>query len=729
MSSHYNTLGIPKTATDAEIKKAYRKLALKLHPDKNPTKEAEDEFKRVNDAYTILSDANKRGDYDQSLRMKQNSIPRRERNKNENMNSWSNVFNNRDTYGDHRETFNYNEGPQFGQQTFNPFNHGDFDYDDVFNTFANMHTGKSYRSSFTQGPFENFTSRASKARSQREAFERAKRQHDEAKRQQRQQRQRYNYGTGDHGGADSESTEQNERLRKEREKAENLRRQAEEIRRRTELRERKERQAREREAELARKRAKEIEEEARRKLERQRDGQQPIPNRFVFDDGGSGRSEASDDNAAGQNGQHAGNNPSSTGGRLPETFSGTQGNNEVDDSFSKGAEYVKSWFNEYKDVPKSSIGAAAGSKRHTWDDVGGFDNPAKPTSSGASERTTGAGGSVEEGGSVVDGVTEEAMDASGDEASDSGAESASDDEDDSGDEDEDASEEESEYGSDVELDGANNSHGWAPDLGGTKDDPIVIDLDDDSIVNGDGDGHQAAEPETPAGAPTGGEQILLDTETELEADPELGAAAASQGAQRSRRADHTASTSPQKRRKLSPSKEDHGAWDTRPSKDNHGAWETRPSHDGRGAWPPGGSPHKRRASVGTGGFSAGGGGGPAKRACADMSGGRVGDAAGPSVLEHALRAEQQAYLAVAAARFIYESDDSRMLEKKQVYDALFASYEEKYRAACGAVERLARSRERNRLIGQLVAHLDAVSQQRSAFCKATLVALSFSESI
>ena len=63
---YYEVLGVSKTATDAEIKKAFRVLAKKYHPDMNPgDKEAEAKFKEAQEAYAVLSDAEKRKQYDQ----------------------------------------------------------------------------------------------------------------------------------------------------------------------------------------------------------------------------------------------------------------------------------------------------------------------------------------------------------------------------------------------------------------------------------------------------------------------------------------------------------------------------------------------------------------------------------------------------------------------------------------------------------------------------------------
>src|SRR5947209_5696861 len=65
-SDYYEVLGVSKTASADEIKKAHRKLALKYHPDRNKNnKEAEERFKEIQEAYDVLSDATKRANYDQ----------------------------------------------------------------------------------------------------------------------------------------------------------------------------------------------------------------------------------------------------------------------------------------------------------------------------------------------------------------------------------------------------------------------------------------------------------------------------------------------------------------------------------------------------------------------------------------------------------------------------------------------------------------------------------------
>ena len=63
---YYQTLGVERKASADDIRKAYRKLAMKYHPDRNPgDKSAEERFKEINEAYQVLSDTEKRARYDQ----------------------------------------------------------------------------------------------------------------------------------------------------------------------------------------------------------------------------------------------------------------------------------------------------------------------------------------------------------------------------------------------------------------------------------------------------------------------------------------------------------------------------------------------------------------------------------------------------------------------------------------------------------------------------------------
>lgn len=62
---YYETLGVPRTASADDIKKAYRRLARKFHPDVSKEKDAETKFKQVQEAYEVLKDPEKRAAYDQ----------------------------------------------------------------------------------------------------------------------------------------------------------------------------------------------------------------------------------------------------------------------------------------------------------------------------------------------------------------------------------------------------------------------------------------------------------------------------------------------------------------------------------------------------------------------------------------------------------------------------------------------------------------------------------------
>ena len=65
-SNYYQILGLTKNCSDDDIKKAYKKLAIKFHPDKNKAPQADEAFKKISKAYACLSDPEKKRYYDQT---------------------------------------------------------------------------------------------------------------------------------------------------------------------------------------------------------------------------------------------------------------------------------------------------------------------------------------------------------------------------------------------------------------------------------------------------------------------------------------------------------------------------------------------------------------------------------------------------------------------------------------------------------------------------------------
>lgn len=138
---YYETLGVSRNASDAEIKSAYRKLARKFHPDINKTKEAEEKFKDINEAYEVLGDKQKRQRYD-SLGS-----------------NWRGGADYTPPPGFENFNFNFNQG---NSQTFN-FGSDSGGFSDFFSSlFGDMMSGqrgqtKNHFSGFDFGSAEQFT--------------------------------------------------------------------------------------------------------------------------------------------------------------------------------------------------------------------------------------------------------------------------------------------------------------------------------------------------------------------------------------------------------------------------------------------------------------------------------------------------------------------------------------------------------------------------------------------
>ena len=140
---YYETLGLKRDATDAEIKSAYRKLARKYHPDVNKTKEAEEKFKDINEAYEVLGDKQKRQRYD-SLGS-----------------NWHGGADYTPPPGFENFGFNFNQG---GAQTFD-FGGGAGGFSDFFSSlFGDMMSGQSssHRSGFSGFDFGSGASQSTR---------------------------------------------------------------------------------------------------------------------------------------------------------------------------------------------------------------------------------------------------------------------------------------------------------------------------------------------------------------------------------------------------------------------------------------------------------------------------------------------------------------------------------------------------------------------------------------
>ncbi len=137
---YYKILGVSKTATADEIKKAYRKLAIKYHPDKNPgNKAAEEKFKEMNEANDVLSDLEKRKKYDE-LGSNYNSYQQQNGSEGFDWSKWSNS----------------GQGRQHTQQSSGGESFGEGDFSDFFeNIFGQTSGGRRGRTRSSKGSDHN----------------------------------------------------------------------------------------------------------------------------------------------------------------------------------------------------------------------------------------------------------------------------------------------------------------------------------------------------------------------------------------------------------------------------------------------------------------------------------------------------------------------------------------------------------------------------------------------
>ena len=152
--SYYKVLGVDKKSSKQEIKKAFRKLAVQYHPDKNDSPDAEEKFRKIAEAYEILSDEDKRRQYDMSGGSGQHNHKFGEHTRAHNFHfNFDDLFKQfeGDIFGDHMKD---HFSGHFGRHFTNHVDAGaSFDFDDIFGEaqgFGNIFKETKTASSFTQ---------------------------------------------------------------------------------------------------------------------------------------------------------------------------------------------------------------------------------------------------------------------------------------------------------------------------------------------------------------------------------------------------------------------------------------------------------------------------------------------------------------------------------------------------------------------------------------------------